>query len=117
LSLREILTLGGGLAGVAAFIKYVIDLFVNRRQRSAAVGITELDADGRRIQMADSIITRLQTQLDGQQHQLEIMQTRLDNRLRIEASLRRRIVRLERIILLNGLSLPPEESEYHVEGT
>lgn len=110
MSIREFLTLGGGVAGLVAFSKYVIDLFVNQRQRSAAVGITELDADGKRVQMADSIITTLQTQLDNQQVQLSTMQTRLDYRLEIEAGLRRRIVRLERIIILNGLSLPPEES-------
>lgn len=97
--LATILLSGGSGLGV----KYVFDLFLLRRQRNASIEQINIDADTRRVQMADSIIKQFADRVK----QLEENDKRKDNIIQYQ---NRRIARLERLLLVNGLELPPEEA-------
>ena len=109
--------LGSGVGGGGLFAtgRYLIDLLVGGRQRKAQVEATEVDADSRRVQMADSIIASLQAQQAATQAQLTSMEARyreeIEQRHKVERNLYRRIARLERVIILAGLELPGDDND------
>lgn len=90
----------GGVSGGG--IKYIIDLYVLRRQRNVSVETLQIDIDAKRVQMADKIIAQFAERVAH----LEENDKRKDIIIHRQ---NRRIARLERKLLLEGLELPEEE--------
>lgn len=86
---------GGGM-------KYLFDLVILRKHRDANVETLHIDTDAKRVQMADKIIAQFAERV---QH-LEENDKRKDVIIHRQ---NRRIARLERKLLLEGIELPEEE--------
>ena len=93
------LLLGGG-SGLT--IKYLIDVWILRKQRNAAVELANVDIDAQRVRMADSIIKQFSERVKT----LEENDKRKD---KVITRQNRRIARLERLLLVNGIELPVDE--------
>lgn len=112
-TLSSIIGAAGGIGGLGVVAKYLLEALLDRKRRKADTEVVHVDADAKRVQMADTIIQQLKEQVDRQGGEIKDLQqkynTEVRERQRVEALLYRKIALLERTLILNGIELPYED--------